>query len=136
MFIKRKLHLNELNRIRVSEGRDLELGLRLDRNEKVDVWPKDFLVNMLQKKPECFLSVYPESSQLYEKLAKFNGVEESQILLTAGIDGGLKTIYEIMTEPGDLVGVVSPTYAMYMVYPKIFQLQLEEILYREDLQFL
>ena len=135
MFIKRKNFLKKLTRIRVSEGRDLEHGLRLDRNEKVDVWPKHMLADAFQKQPECFLSVYPESTQLYKKLAKFHGVDETQILLTAGIDGGLKTLYEIMTEPGDLVGVVSPTYAMYMVYPKIFQLQLEEILYSNDLQF-
>ena len=33
------------------------------------------------------------------------------------------------TNPGDLIGVLSPTYAMYKVYSNIFQLNLEEILY-------
>ena len=36
----------------------------------------------------------------------------------------------VMTEPGDLVGVVSPTYAMYMVYSKLFQTRLENITYK------
>ena len=40
-----------------------------------------------------------------------------------------------MTEPGDLVGVVSPTYAMYKVYSDIFQVNLEEITYKENLKF-
>ena len=43
MIIKKNLHLKNLKRFRVSEGRDLEKGLRLDRNEKVDNWPKDFI---------------------------------------------------------------------------------------------
>ena len=68
-------------------------------------------------------------------MAKFHGVEESGVLLTSGIDGGLKTLYEIMTEPGDLIGVVTPTYAMYQVYSKLFQLQLQEIGYTPDLKF-
>src|SRR5882672_263559 len=104
MFIQRKVYLSKIARIRVSEGRDLTHGLRLDRNEKVDVWPKEMVSDIFLKKPDWFLSVYPESTRLYQKLAKFHGVEEAQLLLTSGIDGGLKTLFEIMTEPGDLVG--------------------------------
>jgi histidinol-phosphate aminotransferase len=135
MFIQRKTYLSKIARIRVAEGRDLEKGLRLDRNEKVDVWPQQMLSDIFGGKPDWFLSVYPESTRLYQKLARFHGVEESELLLTSGIDGGLKTLYEIMTEPGDLVGVVAPTYAMYQVYPRLFQLQLEEILCTPELKF-
>lgn len=135
MFIQRKSYLRKIARIRVSEGRDLDYGLRLDRNEKADVWPREVLADIFLTKPDWFLSVYPESTRLYQKLAKFHGVDESELLLTSGIDGGLKTLYEVMTEPGDLVGAVAPTYAMYQVYPKLFQLQSEDILYTPDLKF-
>lgn len=135
MFIQRKSFLRKIARVRVSEGRDLDKGLRLDRNEKADVWPREVLADIFLKKPDWFLSVYPESTRLYQKLAKFHGVDESELLLTSGIDGGLKTLYEVMTEPGDLVGSVAPTYAMYQVYPKLFQLHSEDILYTPDLKF-
>lgn len=135
MFIQRKVFLSKIARVRVSEGRDLDKGLRLDRNEKVDVWPKEMLADIFLRKAGWFLSVYPESTRLYQKLAKFHAIDESQLLLTSGIDGGLKTLHEVMTEPGDLVGVVSPTYAMYQVYAKLFQLHLEELVYTEDLKF-
>jgi histidinol-phosphate aminotransferase len=135
MFIQRKVYLSKIARIRVAEGRNLDKGLRLDRNEKVDVWPKQMLSEIFAAQPQYFLSVYPESTRLYHKLARFHDVTESQLLLTSGIDGGLKTVFEIMTEPGDLVGVVSPTYAMYQVYPRLFQLQLEEIVCTADFQF-
>lgn len=135
MFIQRKNYLNQIQRVRVSEGRNLSNGLRLDRNEKVDVWPKDMLTKIFSEKPDYFLSVYPEATSLYKKLASFHGVSEAELLLTAGIDGGLKTLFEIMTAPGDLVGVVAPTYAMYGVYAKLFQVNLEEITYLPDMSF-
>ena len=135
MFIQRKNYLRKIARVRVSEGRDLDAGLRLDRNEKADVWPRQVMQDIFLSKPDWFLSVYPESTRLYQKLAKFHNVDESELLLTSGIDGGLKTLYEVMTEPGDLVGSVTPTYAMYIVYPKLFQLQAEDIVYTPDLKF-
>jgi len=135
MFIQRKNYLKNLERIRIGEGRDLDNGLRLDRNEKVDIWPKQMLADIFLNKPNWFLSVYPESTRLYDKLARFHGVETSEIMLTSGIDGGLKTIYEIMTEPGDLVGVAAPTYVMYKVYAQMFQVQFNEILYTKDRTF-
>ncbi|MHB8475463.1 MAG: pyridoxal phosphate-dependent aminotransferase [Steroidobacteraceae bacterium] len=93
------------------------------------------LADIFVNKPGWFLSVYPESTQLYRKLANFHAIRESELLLTSGIDGGLKTLYEIMTEPGDLVGVVAPTYAMYQVYSKLFQVRVEEIDYTADMKF-
>ena len=35
MFIQRSQYLKEIKIVRVSEGRDFDNGLRLDRNEKV-----------------------------------------------------------------------------------------------------
>jgi histidinol-phosphate aminotransferase len=135
MFIQRKNFLSGISRIRVSEGRDLDNGLRLDRNEKVDVWPETLLQEVFGTKRSWFLSVYPESTKLYRKLATFHNITENDLLLTSGIDGGLKTLFEVMTEPGDLVGVVAPTYAMYQVYAKLFQVNLCEIPYTEKLEF-
>ena len=50
MLIKKNLHLKKLKRFRIAEGRNLEKGLRLDRNEKVDLWPKNFIYDVLKKK--------------------------------------------------------------------------------------
>lgn len=135
MFIQRKNYLSRITRMRVSEGRNLDSGLRLDRNEKVDTWEKGLLAKIFSEKPDYFLSVYPESSSVYKKIATFHNIEESQLMLTSGIDGGLKTIFEVMTEPGDLVGVAAPTYAMYKIYANLYQVTMDEIEYTEDLKF-
>ena len=129
MFIQRKPFLRDIQRIRIPENRNLNEGLRLNRNERVDVWPEDFLTKIFADKPAYFLSSYPDSSGLYKKLSKHIGVDESKILLTSGMDSGIRTLWEIMTEPGDHVGVPGPTYAMYYVYSKLFQTKLTQIDY-------
>ena len=131
-FIQRKQYLRGIQRIRVSEGRDLGAGLRLDRNERVDAWPDDFLIDVMAAQPSYFLSVYPESGPLIEKIASFHGIRPTQVLLTAGIDGGIKTLFEVMTAPGDLVVTVDPTYAMYQVYARLFQVELGLVGYQSD----
>ena len=136
MIIKNNLHLKEIKRIRVSEGRDLEKGLRLDRNEKVDLWPEDFIQKVLSSKPKSFFSTYPEISALYKKIAKFNNVEESQILITSGIDGSIKNLFSVLLKAGDTVGVFSPTYLMYEVYSKIYNVNCFRIRYSSDYKIL
>ena len=132
MIITKNVHLQDIKRFRVSEGRDLEQGLRLDRNEKVDVWPEDFISKVLASKPKSFFSTYPEISNLYKKIANFNSIKESQVLITSGIDGGIQNLISVLTNAGDVVGVFSPTYAMYEVYSKIFQVECFQIKYSEN----
>ena len=132
MFIQRSQYLRNIQRIRVSEGRDLENGLRLDRNERVEAWGASFISSIFKDSPDWLMSVYPENETLYEKLGKFLNVDKENLLLTSGIDGGIKTIFEIMTSPGDLIGVLNPTYAMYKVYSNLYQTNLTEIHYEKD----
>lgn len=132
MLIKKNKHLSDITRMRVSEGRDLVNGLRLDRNEKVDNWEPNLIEKILKERPECFHSTYPEISQLYKKLSVHLGVEEKQILITSGIDGSIKNLLEVVCEVGDNIAVFSPTYAMYQVYADIFQLNLFPINYTKD----
>jgi len=132
MFIKQKPYLREIARVRIPETRDLVDGLRLDRNEKVDNWPVSFIEKVLESKPQSFFSTYPNLSSLYDKIARHLGVEESQIMVSSGIDGVIKTLFEILVEPGNRIGVFAPTYAMYDVYAKLFQAELFHIGYQSD----
>ena len=117
-------HLLKFNRFRMGIGRDVINGLRLDRNEKVDNWPKNFYKKVFHKLPDSFWSTYPDHNSIYVKLAKFLRVKEDQILISSGMDGSICHIFNFLTKPGDYVGVLSPTYAMYYVYSKIFKTKL------------
>ncbi len=131
-FIQDSAHLRNITRFRVSEGRDLINGLRLDRNERVQDWPPDFLSTVFNSAPSSLLSTYPDQTRLYSLLSDFHKTDVDELLLTSGIDGGLRTILEVCTNPGDVIGVLSPTYAMYKVYSDIFQLSLHTIGYNSD----
>ena len=131
----KKTHLINLVRKRIPENRDLNNGLRLDRNEKVSNWDKKIVNKIFSNLPEYFLSIYPDLSNIYKKIAKFDSVKEENILISSGIDGGIKTLFEVCTNHGDLVGVVSPTYAMYKVYSKIFNTKIFEIEYTDKFEF-
>ena len=129
MFISRRDHLRNIKRVRILENRDLDNGLRLNRIERVENWGSKLVQEIFSNKPDWFLSAYPDSSSLYAKLSEYLGLDESKIMLSSGMDGAIKTLFEIMTEPGDLVGTAGPTYAMYYVYSKVFQTNLTEIPY-------
>tara|TARA_Y100000590_G_scaffold470639_1_gene667265 strand:- start:4153 stop:5229 length:1077 start_codon:yes stop_codon:yes gene_type:complete len=136
MIIKKNLHLKNLKRFRVSEGRNLKLGLRLDRNEKVDNWPEDFINKVLESKPEGFFSMYPEITPLYKKLSEHLKVSDKQILITSGIDGSIKNLFAVLTEEGDKIGVFSPTYLMYEIYSEIFKTKFFPLTYSSDYKFI
>ena len=135
MPIEVKRHLVDIERIRVSENRNLETGLRLDRNERVANWYPEFLANAFADKPAWTMSVYPDSRSLYSKLARFHGIDADNILLTSGIDGGIKTLFEVICNEGDTFGVIEPTYAMYKVYARIFNLNINLVTYTADRKF-
>ncbi len=132
-MLKNNLHLKNLTRSRILEKRNLVNGLRLDRNEKVDNWDKNKIINLLKKQPDSFFSTYPNITNLYKKISKHIRINESQILITSGIDGSIRHLLEHLTNPYDEIAVLSPTYAMYKVYAKIFKLKLHEINYNNDL---
>ncbi len=132
MFLTKKSYLRDIKRVRISEERDLVNGLRLDRNEKVDNWPKDFILEALKSKPAAFFSIYPDLSGLYKKLASHLSVKEEQVLVFSGIDGVIKTLFEVLIEPNECVGVLYPTYAMYDVYAKLFQAKMIHVDYKPD----
>lgn len=132
MKFKRNRHLEAVSRIRIPENRELDDCLRMNRNERVAGWHENFLRDVFDSKPDYFLSVYPDNDSLYSKLSSYLGVETNQISLSSGMDGAFKAIWETVTEPGDRVGVLGPTYAMYYVYSKIFDTELTQIGYNPD----
>ena len=129
MKFNRKFHLKDISRIRIPEDRDLDNCLRLNRNERVADWHKGFLREVFDSKPDYLLNVYPNSDSIYKKLSEYLKLDKDQILLSSGMDGAFKAIWETVTDPGDHVGVPVPTYAMYHVYNKIFDTKLTQINY-------
>jgi len=121
--------LTKIKRLRIAENRDLINGLRLNRNERVQDWENNIYNKIFSKLKKYQLGSYPDNSRIYQKISEFFNIDEETLLVTSGIDGAIKTIWEILTKPGTLIGLIGPSYAMYEVYSNIYDTNLEIIQY-------
>ncbi len=127
-----KTHIKELQRYQTSLDRDLQAGCRLDRNEKVSDFPDEVIADIFRQFKNYSLSASPESTFLYEKIAAALNIKKNKIYLTCGITEGIRVLYETVTDPGDNIIVLDPTYPMYMIYAKFFQLDYRRFSYGKN----
>lgn len=106
---------NALNSI----PRDKE-ALWLDKNENLD--PELLLISqrVLASISPNAIATYPELGELYRRLAKWVNVTPDSLLITAGSDGVIRSVFEAFVEQGDEVAHTFPTFAMYPVYSQMF----------------
>jgi histidinol-phosphate aminotransferase len=128
-----KPHINNIVRYQTSIGRDLEKGLRLDRNEKVSNFPSEVSADIFNRIKSYSLSASPEPNTLYQKIAMSLGIQKEKIYITSGITEGIRILFETLTNPGDNVVVLDPTYPMYSIYAKIYQNEYRRFGFKKDL---
>ena len=118
-----------IKRIYRPETRDLQKGLRCDKNERVELWNKDFFYDLLSEIKPIDLATYPDLTSLYFDIAKFEEINSDQILISSGLDGCIKSIFECFSQKGMKIGLPGPTYGMYYVYSECFQTEIVNIEY-------
>lgn len=128
-FVFENKKLSIVKRLRILENRDLEKGLRLNRNERVDNFEKGILKKIFNKTEKYDLAKYPDHNKIYKLLSKFLGVKRENLLISSGSDGSIKSIFEIFLSKNDKIAVPFPTYAMYQVYSDVFKTNLIKINY-------
>ena len=94
--------------------------LWLDRNENTDPELAAVVARILSEIPTRVLCTYPECAPLYRKLAAHLGVGVECLLLTAGSDGAIRSVFETYVNPGDVVIHTQPSFRMYAVYCQMF----------------
>lgn len=105
----------------------------MHRNARVDYYPDEIAMRIRDTIDFTHLNRYPNVEKLQNNVAKFLGLAPENILLTSGIDGGIKTVFEMCTKIGDKVVTLWPTYGMYDVYSRAFGIKTIDIKSREDL---
>jgi len=129
-----KKHLLGIERVRNPEKRLGKGILRLDKNENTIGFGAEFMDTLRKEVTSDFLSAYPEVDVLYEKIARWLKLRTDNIYLSSGSDAAIKSVFEVFVGPQDRVLLLSPTYAMFYVYAKIFQAALVEIHYKRGLE--
>ncbi len=94
--------------------------LWLDKNENWDPELNRVVGRVMRSLPDEAWCTYPEAAGLYAKLANWVGVGPDNLLLAAGSDGVIRSVFEAFVDVGDTVIHTVPTFAMYGVYSRMY----------------
>jgi histidinol-phosphate aminotransferase len=114
-------HLSTIDRIRIPETRDYKNGYLMNRNERVVPWPKETIENVLKTIHPNEWNMYHNVKSLYKKIARYNNLDEDEILVVNGAEDGINRCYQVFVKEGTNVGYLYPTYAMYYVYTDAYK---------------
>tara|TARA_B100000029_G_C17605918_1_gene967380 strand:- start:5244 stop:6317 length:1074 start_codon:yes stop_codon:yes gene_type:complete len=92
----------------------------MERNERVDDFPKSFMKKLKNEIKSFDLRTYPDTHLIYEEVAKWLKVKNDEIIIHEGADGGLLRVFDVFISGGDKVITCSPSFAMYPVYCQMF----------------
>jgi histidinol-phosphate aminotransferase len=93
--------------------------LWLDKNENTDPILQAVVFRVLAEMDPLTVATYPDATPFYYKLAEYLGVSPRSLVLGQGSDGVIGSVFRAFINPGDIVLLTQPTYAMYQVYADI-----------------
>lgn len=112
-------NLKKIKRSREVDIRDFEKGIRADRNEKVENWPRKIFSKIFNKiKNHEFTSYYDTSqlSILENKIGKFFKINRENFVINHGGDGVIKEFLLLNYKKNLKVLINGNNYGMYSVY--------------------
>ena len=99
----------------------------LGRNMIMDEHPEHIHKSLLEYFKKEDLHPYPDMWKPYEKLSNYLNVSEEKLLITRGVEGAFKQVFETLVDKGDSVGILTPTCAMYHVYAEVYGIDVIKI---------
>lgn len=105
----------------LQKGRTLK-KLWLDKNENTHPKLIKLYKEILKSINPIHISTYPDLGSLYKKISSYEKISPKNLIFSHGSDGCIKNIFEGFTKKNQKVLTLSPTFAMYDIYPKIFNL--------------
>jgi len=113
----------------VGTGRSTE-KIWLDKNENFDPELSRVVMSIYHSIGVDAVYGYPDLSSLYKKLALFLDVKVSNLLLSHGSDGVIRSMFEVFVSSGDRVLITSPTFIMYELYSKMYGAEIVKVDYQ------
>jgi histidinol-phosphate aminotransferase len=98
--------------------------LEMHRNARIDFYDPQIEQELKAHLSLQSLNRYPDVEKLYTRLSQFHQLEREKFLITSGIDGGIKSVFEMCTKPGSRILVPTPTYGMYDAYSQAYETQM------------
>lgn len=126
-----KKNIKSLNRKRYFD-KDNKKSLRLNRNERIIDLNKLDKNKILKKIEKLKIGLYPDLNNLYKKISKYLKLSSDNIFITDGLDGAIRSMFFCYTDSKSEVIFLYPTYAMYKVYAKMFNVKYKLLNYEKD----
>jgi len=118
-----KTHQNKLVRLQTSQNRDLEKGIILDRNERVDSYSNSDFKKALNTFTINSFNATPDISLLYKEIAKIHKVDRSNVYITQGITECMSHIIFSTLKKNDEAIIMHPSYPMYDILLKLHNIK-------------
>ncbi len=112
--------------IKVTERKRLKFqdGYKyLNRNMIMDEHPQHVYDSLLKSFTRNDIHQYSDMWKTYELLGKHLNLNQDKLLITRGVEGSIKYIFETLLDKGDTIAMITPTYAMYHVYSEVYGIQ-------------
>ena len=129
-------NLKKIKRSNIPDKRNFKLGLRADRNEKIENWPISIFKKIFSKiKPHEFTAYYNtnELEKLKKNISKYYSISASSFIINHGGDGVIKEFLLLNYKRNLKVLINSCNYGMYYVYFKALKIKFAEIPYKINL---
>ncbi len=134
-MIEPKPHLKDIRRTPWGDEAPRLGKVRLDRNERNQPFSSAFMARLRERLTDELIMAYPECWPTFEKVAAHIGVPVENILLHMGSEQAIRLVFETYVRPGDRVLLHLPGYAMYPVFAKLYQAEVETQDYDSNLEF-
>ena len=122
--------------VRLRDGGTERSGfIPLDRNERLSPLPERFIRSVRDRLDSGILAGYPVADQFYGQLARHTGMSRDRLQLTSGSDAAVKALFQVYSRAGFSAVMLSPSYAMYPIYSRMFGVLAEQIEFEADLTF-
>jgi len=109
--------------------------LRLDFNENV-LGPSPRVLERLGSLGTEDIALYPDETEARVAVAERFGIgPDLDLILTSGVDEGIRLVCDCFVRPGERVVLLEPGYAMYRFYATLAGAVVAEAVYDEDLLF-
>jgi histidinol-phosphate aminotransferase len=109
--------------------------VRLDFNENAQ-GPSPRVLERLRALGPDDVALYPDESEARAAVARrFRLGDDLDLVLTSGVDEGIRLVCDGFVRPGDAVVLLEPGYAMYRFYATLAGAVVREVVYGPDLGF-
>lgn len=129
-------NLKKIKRIHTDDKRNFKLGLRTDRNEKIENWPVSIFKKIFNKiQPHEFTAYYNtrEIKNLKKNIGKYLKIGGENFIINHGGDGVIKEFLLINYKKNLKVLLNGNNYEMYKVYFKALKIKFFEAPYKSTL---